>query len=43
LPEPTLGDAMPAYVVDPDGFVVLHYHPGFDVADVRKDLSHLLK
>lgn len=43
LPEPAQGDSVPAYLVDPDGFVALHYRAGFDVADVRKDLTHLLK
>jgi cytochrome oxidase Cu insertion factor (SCO1/SenC/PrrC family) len=43
LPESATGEAVPAYLVDPDGFVALHYRAGFDVADVRKDLSHLLK
>lgn len=31
------------YVVDPNGFVVLRYAPGFDPADLRTDLSRLLK
>jgi hypothetical protein len=43
LPEPARGESVPAYLVDPDGFVVLHYRAGFDIADVRKDLTHLLK
>ncbi len=43
LPESAIGDAVPAYLVDPEGFVALHYRAGFDVADLRKDLSHLLK
>jgi len=43
LPEPAQGESVPAYLVDPDGFVVLHYRAGFAVADVRKDLSNLLK
>jgi hypothetical protein len=33
----------PVYVVDPNGFVVLRYAPGFDVGDLRTDLSRLLK
>jgi len=43
LPEPARGESVPAYLVDPDGFVALHYRAGFDVANVRKDLTQLLK
>lgn len=32
-----------AWLVDPHGFVVLHYPPGFDPAGLRRDLSRLLK
>jgi hypothetical protein len=35
------GDA--AWLVDPNGFVVLRYAPGFDPGDLRTDLSRLLK
>ena len=35
------GDA--AWLVDPNGFVVLRYAPGFDPGDVRTDLARLLK
>lgn len=31
------------YVIDPNGFVVLRYAPGFDPGDLRTDLSRLLK
>lgn len=31
------------YVVDPNGFVILRYAPGFDPGDLRTDLSKLLK
>lgn len=31
------------YVVDPNGFVILRYAPGFDPADLREDLARLLK
>ena len=34
---------IPVYVLDPNGFVVLRYAPGFDPAGLRKDLSKLLK
>jgi hypothetical protein len=33
----------PVYVLDPNGFVVLRYAPGFDIGDLRTDLSRLLK
>jgi hypothetical protein len=33
----------PVYVIDPNGFVVLRYAPGFDPAGLRTDLSRLLK
>lgn len=37
-------EAVPVYLVDPSGFLVLHY-PGahFDPADLRQDLNKLLK
>lgn len=35
------GDA--AWLVDPNGFVVLRYPPGFDPGDLRTDLARLLK
>ncbi|BCT92406.1 hypothetical protein LYSHEL_14300 [Lysobacter helvus] len=31
------------YILDPNGFVVLRYAPGFDPGDLRTDLSRLLK
>lgn len=34
---------VPVYVVDPNGFVVLRYAPGFDPADLRSDMARLLK
>ena len=33
----------PAWLVDPNGFVVLRYAPGFDPGDLRADLARLLK
>lgn len=33
----------PVYVLDPNGFVVLRYAPGFELGDLRTDLSRLLK
>lgn len=34
---------VPVYVIDPNGFVVLRYAPGFDPAHLRQDMSRLLK
>ena len=39
--ESRVGDA--AWLVDPNGFVVLRYAPGFDPGDLRTDLARLLK
>lgn len=39
--EEASGDA--AWLVDPNGFVVLRYAPGFDPGDLRSDLARLLK
>jgi hypothetical protein len=33
----------PVYIVDPNGFVILRYAPGFDPAGLRADLAKLLK
>lgn len=33
----------PMYIIDPYGFVILRYAPGFDVSLMRKDLAKLLK
>jgi hypothetical protein len=43
LPEAATPDAVPVYLVDPEGFVVLHYRPGFDPSGLRKDLGKLIK
>lgn len=42
---PRLQDAagVPVYVIDPNGFVILRYAPGFDPADLRTDVARLLK
>lgn len=43
-PVPASADgAVPVLVVDPYGFVVLRYAAGFDPADLRSDMSKLLK
>jgi hypothetical protein len=36
-------DGVPVYLVDPNGFVVMRYAPGFDPAGLRADLAKLLK
>jgi hypothetical protein len=43
LPQAARADAVPVYLVDPSGYLVLHYPPGFDPAGVRKDLGKLVK
>ena len=34
---------VPVYVIDPNGFVILRYAPGFDPSGLRADLAKLLK
>jgi hypothetical protein len=43
LPRVDAAGGMPVYVVDPNGFVVLRYAPGTDLAGLRQDLVRLLK
>lgn len=43
LPKMDAGNGVPVYVVDPNGFVILRYAPGSDLAGLRSDLSRLLK
>lgn len=43
LPDRTDPAGIPVYVVDPNGFVILRYAPGFDPADLRSDMAKLLK
>ena len=43
LPEVDDPAGTPVYVVDPNGFVILRYAPGFDLAGLRADLAKLLK
>ncbi len=42
---PRLNDpkGVPVYVIDPNGFVILRYAPGFDPGHLRTDLARLLK
>jgi len=34
---------IPVYVIDPNGFVILRYAPGFDPGDLRSDMVRLLR
>ena len=43
LPEAASRDAIPVYLIDPSGFLVMHYHAGFTLGDVRKDLDKLIQ
>lgn len=43
LPRAQDAKGVPVYVIDPNGFVVLRYAPGFDPADLRTDVARLLK
>ena len=43
LPEAASRDAVPVYLIDPSGFLVMHYRAGFAPADLRKDLGKLVK
>ena len=43
--QPAVGESagVPVYVVDPNGFVILRYAPGFDLGGLRADMAKLLK
>ena len=43
LPEISRADALSVYLIDPSGFLVMRYAPGFDPNHLRKDLAQLLK
>lgn len=43
LPEVAGPQGVPVYLVDPNGYVVLHYPAGFNPSELRKDLGRLLK
>lgn len=34
---------VPVYVIDPNGFVIMRFEPGFDPGDLRSDLATLFK
>ena len=40
---PTIRRGVPVYVIDPNGFVILRYAPGFDAGGLRADMAKLLK
>lgn len=41
--DPATHGAVPVYVIDPNGFVILRYAPGFDPVGLRADMAKLLK
>ena len=43
LPDVARADALPVYLVDPNGWLVMRYAPGFEPQAVRKDLGRLIK
>jgi hypothetical protein len=43
LPDVARADALPVYLADPNGWLVLRYPPGFEPAGLRKDLGRVLK
>ncbi len=43
VPDVARTDAIPVYVVDPSGYLILRYAPGFDPGGLRRDLAQLLK
>lgn len=43
LPGVDVADGVPVYVIDPNGFLVLRYAPGFDPGGLRADMARLLK
>jgi hypothetical protein len=43
LPDQARADALPVYLADPNGYLVLRYPPGFNPSGLRKDLGRVLK
>lgn len=43
LPAGPADEGVPVYLIDPSGFLVLRYRPGFDPRGLRRDLGRLLK
>lgn len=43
LPASHVEGSLAVYLIDPNGFLVMRYAPGFDPSGLRKDLARLLK
>lgn len=43
MPDLATSGAPTVYLIDPSGFLVMRYAPDFDLADLRADVTHLLK
>lgn len=43
LPDLARADALPVYLADPNGYLVLRYPAGFNPSGLRKDLGRVLK
>ena len=43
LPDLARADALPVYLADPNGYLVLRYAPGFNPSGLRKDLGRVVK
>lgn len=43
LPDLARVDALPVYLADPNGYLVLRYAPGFNPSGLRKDLGRVVK
>lgn len=43
LPDVARADALPVYLADPNGYLVLRYAPGFNPSGLRKDLGRVVK
>ncbi|MFY2763677.1 hypothetical protein [Arenimonas sp. MALMAid1274] len=43
LPDQARPDALPVYLADANGYLVLRYPPGFNPSGLRKDLGRVLK
>jgi len=43
LPDSHVEDSLAVYLIDPNGFLVMRYAPGFDPSGLRRDLARLLR
>jgi len=43
LPQVDDAAGTPVYVIDPHGFIILRYAPGFDPGHLRTDVAKLIK